>query len=216
MLQDVSSPHYNLQTKDLTLKFITFSFTALFRRCSLRAMPSGSAMKLPSFSYSVSRPYPYKWFTWFVVVGGICATVFFSVLSLAANGYVPDVQYCPDYNKTMAQKRWTQQFPFSIADKVPPVCQSQDITVNTQFLTNNSALPYTLTSVSQRKGNATVTLPSLRYTNNILESCTVAFIEIELESTQQRSAAQMGWVVWGPKAFVSTPFLLLVPRYTRQ
>ena len=44
-------------------------------------------MALPSFTYSLSRPYPYKWFTWVVIIGGICAIAFFSIVNLAANGY---------------------------------------------------------------------------------------------------------------------------------
>jgi hypothetical protein len=39
------------------------------------------------FSYGLSRPYPYRWFTWVVVVGGILAAALFSVLNVAADGY---------------------------------------------------------------------------------------------------------------------------------
>jgi hypothetical protein len=39
------------------------------------------------FSYNLSRPYPYPWFTWVVVIGGVLATALFSVVNLAADGY---------------------------------------------------------------------------------------------------------------------------------
>lgn len=153
-------------------------------------------MALPAFSYSLSRKYPYKWFTWFVILGGICLTVFFSILNLAADGYVLNVEYTFDYNRTVAAKRWTRRFPFALVDKSVANCQSQLIQVNSQFLTNNSALQYTLTGAANAQG----ALPALQYTNNLLENCTVAFIEIDLESTT-RTAAQQGWGPWGPKAF---------------
>jgi hypothetical protein len=38
-------------------------------------------------SYNLTRKYPYPWFTWLVVVGGITATALFTVLNLAADGY---------------------------------------------------------------------------------------------------------------------------------
>lgn len=39
------------------------------------------------FSYTLSRPYPYRWFTYIVWLGGAAALALFSVVSLAANGY---------------------------------------------------------------------------------------------------------------------------------
>lgn len=41
----------------------------------------------PSFGYAVSRPYPYKWFSWVVIVIGYFATVIFSFINIAASGY---------------------------------------------------------------------------------------------------------------------------------
>jgi hypothetical protein len=39
------------------------------------------------FGYNLSRGYPYRWFTWLVVIGGVLATALFSVVNLAADGY---------------------------------------------------------------------------------------------------------------------------------
>jgi len=39
------------------------------------------------FNYNLSRPYPYRWFTWVVLFGGLIATAIFSVVNLAADGY---------------------------------------------------------------------------------------------------------------------------------
>jgi hypothetical protein len=132
-------------------------------------------MQLPSFNYLISRPYPYKWFTWVVLVGGTCATIF-SILNLAANGYVLTTRYTINYNETIHEKRWTSRFPFVWLDKTITTCQAQDIPVNSQLFTNMLSLPYTLTSVWREQGGRTVAPPSLEYKYNILENCTVAFM----------------------------------------
>ena len=160
-------------------------------------------MAIPSFSYSVSRKYPYKWFSWFVIIGGTCAAVFFSAVNVAADGYVLKLEYTFDYNQTVAARRWTQRFPFTLVDRSDANCQAQLIEVNSQFLTNNSALQYTLTGAAHASG----ILPALEYTNNLLENCTVEFIEIDLESSQ-RTASQQGWGPWGPKAFAQLSCLI--------
>jgi hypothetical protein len=162
-------------------------------------------MHLHQFGYAISRPYPFSWFSWMVIVGGISATVIFSILNLAATGYILQVQYTSDYNATMLQKHWTQRFPFSWLDKTPTTCKSQEIPVNSQVLTNKLALPYTLAAVWN---NNSVSLPSLRYTNNILDHCELGYMTLDLES-KQRTASEQGWMPWGTNAFVSNHISLL-------
>ncbi len=158
-------------------------------------------MQLPSFSYSVSRVYPYPWFTWVVIIGGICATIFFSALNLAANGYNLVVQYTTDPNATISQQRWTERFPFSMVERTVASCQSQNLPINSQFFTDKLSLEYTLVGVWQEQGNDIVTLPSLRYINNTLENCYVNIIQVDLKSTQ-RTSEQQAWTSWGPEATV--------------
>ena len=160
-------------------------------------------MTLPSFSYSISRPYPYKWFSWLVIIGSICATVFFSALNLAATGYVLQVQYTTDYNGTVTKRRLTDKFPFSLLDKTSAICQSQDIPIGSQLYTDKLALPYTLIGVWQQDGDKIAPRPSLRYSNNPLKNCTLSYIEIDLEATQ-RAASQRAYTTWGANAKVST------------
>jgi len=156
----------------------------------------------PKFTYPITRENPYTWFSWSVIAGGICVAVFLSAINVAANGYELIVDYKDDYNRTVNQTRRTGRPPFSWFEKALPKCQTRDIPVNTQFFTKNSALPYTLTSVRHRGKTGLIdTLPSLKYTNNVLENCTVRYLQIDLEWAQ-RSAAQQGWVTWGPKARV--------------
>lgn len=41
------------------------------------------------FSYKLERKYPLKWFTWAAALGGLCLTVLFTIINLAANAYEP-------------------------------------------------------------------------------------------------------------------------------
>lgn len=56
-----------------------------------------ASMHESAFSYSLLRPYPYRWFTWTTLIGGLAFTALFSVINLAAVGYETKyfaAQYC--------------------------------------------------------------------------------------------------------------------------
>lgn len=158
-------------------------------------------MYASTFHYAITRPFPYRWFTWVTVIGGVCAIVLFSVINLAANGYNLVNTYTTDFNGTLAQKRWTSTFPFSLVERSTASCQAQDLPVDSQFYTNKLGFSYTLVSVWQERNGIKSILPSLRYSNNTLDNCSISFIGTDLESNQ-RTAEQQGWTGWGPKAFV--------------
>lgn len=44
-------------------------------------------MALSFFTYNVTRPYPFKWFTPLVIIGGCLAFTLFTVLNLITSGY---------------------------------------------------------------------------------------------------------------------------------
>lgn len=151
-----------------------------------------------SFSYSITRPYPYPWFKWVVVIGGVCMTILFSSLNLAAAGYELTVEYTFDPNKTVSQKRWTQNFPFSLVGRATASCQSQELAVNSQLYSDKLSLAYNIADIWQvQNDNQILNLPSLKYTNNPLQNCSISLIEIDLDSYSARTAAQMGWAQWG-------------------
>lgn len=158
-------------------------------------------MALLSFTYPITRPYPFKWFKWVVIVGGICAVALFSTLNFAANGYNLNVSYKSDPNQTVADGLWTQKFPFNFNAKTKPTCQPQNLQVGGQLYTDKLSLVYTLTQVQLLNSGDLVKLPSLQYTNNQLEDCTVSEIQLNLESFD-RTAAQQGSTSWGLDALV--------------
>jgi hypothetical protein len=93
--------------------------------------------------------------------------------------------------------------PRSLTRKLISSCQSVPIAVGDTFVTNNSALTYTLVNVVQ---NAT-TQTSLVYHNNPLENCSVNNIVI-LVDTVNRNAAQMAKLVYGAEISASITCLL--------
>lgn len=155
-----------------------------------------------TFSYHLTRDYPQKWLPWLIYIGGICLLCLFSVINLAANGYTPDVQYSTDPNATLSQKHWTHNTPFEWFDKSSSACQSQTLSVNSQFLTDKLSLLYTVTGIWQSRTPDNITvLPSLRYTNNILENCTVNNIVLNFDA-YKRTAGQQSFLPWTPEASV--------------
>lgn len=151
-----------------------------------------------SFTYSITRPYPYPHFKWVVIIGGLLATILFTVINLAATGYVLRVEYTSNWNKTMEERRWFQRQPILLVANTQTSCQSLDVQIESQFFTNKRNLRYTLDHVWQyeKSGSDIVPLPSLSYTNNAIENCMVDAIRLQLESTS-RTAEQVGWTGWG-------------------
>ena len=150
---------------------------------------------MPEFGYPVSRPYPYRWFSWVVVVGGIIATVLFSLINFAANGYQLEVQYSTNPNATESQDSWTTHWPSSWFTKLSTSCQGQILQVNSQFFTDKQSLPYTVTGVWQNETGLKI-LPSLQYMNHFLQNCTVNEMVFEIESSS-RTANEQDFGAWG-------------------
>ena len=165
----------------------------------------------PSFGYPISRPLPYTWFSWVVVIGGICSIVLFSLINFAANGYELAVVYDANPNSTVAQHLWSEHRPFSWFNKLSPSCQRQNFQVNSQIFTDKLSLPHVITGIFQNETadgkhkNLTV-LPSLQYMNHVLKNCTINQMLFELEKSS-RTANQQTTLKWGIEASVLGPSL---------
>lgn len=147
------------------------------------------------FSYTLARPYPYKWFTPVAVIGTLIFVAVFTVINFASSGYNLTVIYSHNPNRTTSQTLFGQ-WPSLLASKVIPTCQPAIVPVNTQFYTNNTALQYTLTNVRDQDGN---NLPSLIYYNNQLQDCKVLLLQLILDLAG-RTATQFGMSEWGVDA----------------
>jgi hypothetical protein len=153
-------------------------------------------------SYPVTRDYPYKWFKWLVLFGGIFMIVVSSILNFSANGYSLAVKYTTYPNETSAEKSWIQSF--SLDGKKVSSCEPHNLQVNTQYYTDKLSLVYTLSNIWQVQSDGRIrTLPSLPYTYNPLVHCTVPLVVLDLRQSDGRSASEMGWTPWGLDAVVS-------------
>ncbi|KAK8112527.1 hypothetical protein PG984_013053 [Apiospora sp. TS-2023a] len=170
--------------------------------------------QLSFFTYNISRPFPYRWFTPVAVVGGLLLAVGFTLLNFASVGYLLVVETSPDPNATVAANP-LQPFPSYLTSKIQPVCQPITLPVGTQFFTNQTALTYTLTGVWQEGAgdNGPTVSPSLTYHQNPLQNCSVSTIQIDIES-QDRAANQLSFTEWGAKVRTYTTCRISTVRGT--
>ncbi|CAG8977380.1 hypothetical protein HYALB_00007010 [Hymenoscyphus albidus] len=149
-----------------------------------------------TFSYPITRDYPFRWFKWVALVGAILLTALVSILNFANNGYTMDILYTTELNENVSRRLWTQKM-IRTDDKTFPTCNSQNLPVNTQYYTNKLGLAYNIANFWQVLPNGkNLTLPSLKYSNNLIENCTIPLIQLDFTSFD-RSAAQLGWRGWG-------------------
>lgn len=152
------------------------------------------------FTYAITRPYPFSWFTPVVLTGLLGFSILFSLVNFVATGSTLISEVSGDPNVTTAENKWFEQWPSFLTSKSQSACQTFNLPVNSEFSTNQSALTYILTKVWQPVTdlrNITRTYaPSLAYYNNVLENCTIRSIEIDLEA-MDRSANQIAYAEWG-------------------
>lgn len=143
------------------------------------------------FSYNLSRPYPFKWFTPVVLIGGVLITVAVSFLSIGTSGYQLISVSSSDPNATEAGKTWFGQGLGSIIGSMQPSCAPTTIPLDTVLYTNNTALQYTLKGVSTiDASDGRAAQGSLVYHNNALHNCTVTSVQIVFEGLE-RSAVNI-------------------------
>lgn len=152
------------------------------------------------FSYNITKPYPYKWFTPVVLVSLVAFTVLFSFVNFVSNGFTLINESSGNPNSTASESHWFQHWPSFLTGKFQSTCEPFNLQVNSELFTNQTALTYTVTDIWQpalNPQNVTNTYaPSLPYYNNVLEDCSVWSIEMDLEALD-RSANQIAYAEWG-------------------
>ncbi|CAH0056296.1 unnamed protein product [Clonostachys solani] len=148
------------------------------------------------YSYSLTRHYPYRWFTPVLVVGGIIAIIAFSLLNVAAQGYELTPRSSVNPNETSSERDWLSNWPTFLVG-ARPSCEDTVIPLQAQIYTNKSAIPYTIESVWKIAGyQQTENLGSLVYHNQPLQQCNVSSITSDFD-IQARSASQMAMLPVG-------------------
>ncbi|CVK92113.1 uncharacterized protein FPRN_09761 [Fusarium proliferatum] len=152
------------------------------------------------FSYNLSRPYPYVWFTPVVLVGGLIATALIAFLSVATQGYETISKATSNPNTTSENRNPFSDWPSFLTANTRSLCSTTTIPIGTEFYTNNTALKYTVTKIwrGDNPKEPDALLGSLPYLNNPFQSCAVNGITIEFEGID-RSASQIALQQWGAK-----------------
>lgn len=130
------------------------------------------------------------------IVGGVCLLVLLSIMNFANNSYVLVIQDTSDPNATVSET-WFKHWPSYLTRSAQPICQPQDFPINTRFFTNQTALQYTIMSISNSNHSKVLASPSLSYFNNVLEDCKVTKIQMDFDGTLDQPYVQYQNVSWG-------------------
>lgn len=148
------------------------------------------------FSYSLTKPYPYRWFTPVTLVGGVVALVLVSFLNVATSGY--ELKPISTTNRTavLSGKVWFKNWPDWLVS-TRASCEVAELSLQTGLYTNNTAFFYNLIAAwtyspaTSTRDEDKVNLGSLLYEQNPLESCNISTIKIQVESAEGRPAGSV-------------------------
>lgn len=144
-----------------------------------------------SFSYSVTRQYPYRWFMPVAVVGGIVLAVLFSAVNYFFNAFNM-VTLATDDPDSLITRFQLENVPEIFRSKIKPRCQDTVIPFGSNIYTNQTALSYQLLSVNDQES------PALTYHNQPLGGCSAEKVIIDFQNNAGRQAAlvsRSGWDV---------------------
>lgn len=153
------------------------------------------------FSYNITRPYPYKWFTPVTIVAFCLLTILISYLNYATIAFDPEVVNSADYNGTTGDRSYLHGLPKLLASKNEPTCQPATLPLNGLVFTNHSFFKYEIIGIKREQSSDNddmALMPALTYSNNVLEDCQIASIQLEA-SSQDRTTLQMVTQLWGMK-----------------
>ncbi|EYB28029.1 hypothetical protein FG05_35255 [Fusarium graminearum] len=149
------------------------------------------------YSYHLTRHYPYRWFSLIALVGGIIATVTFSLLNVASQGYIQYTQSTTNPNETLSQRDWLTNWPsFLVGTQV--TCESSLFALQSQVYTNKTALPFRVQRVCKGDRNGQTTeMGMLEYFNQSLQQCNITRIHTDLDIRTTRSPIQLSMMPVG-------------------
>ncbi|KAG2167876.1 hypothetical protein JADG_007615 [Aureobasidium aubasidani] len=161
----------------------------------MRMPPFMNKVSVPAFSYSVTREYPYKWFTPVAVVGGILLTVLFSAINYYSTAYTMVSKTTTD-RESFLSRRWPRYIPEIFTSKIQPLCEPSVIPVHSYFHTNQSGFTYELYKVDRADVSTTAFTAALSYTGGPIEECAVEELSIRFETSNSRSPVLMSISDW--------------------
>lgn len=138
-------------------------------------------LSTPSFSYAITRPVPWRFYTPAITVTGLVLVVLLSFLNYAVNGFYLDVYQISNPNATQLEA-WPHGGLLSSFAKAKGNCQPKNLEANTRFYTNNYGFSYLIIGIHSVQGNETSVASSITYLNNPLGNCTLQNMTTEFDS----------------------------------
>ncbi|KAF5024851.1 hypothetical protein F66182_3090 [Fusarium sp. NRRL 66182] len=155
-------------------------------------------MYLSWFSYPITRPYPFRWFTPVTILGGLVFLVLFTLINLASSGFYLKPIFTDNPNSTLsAKERWFMRAPIDWDNNLKIQCQPNLLSVGDRFLTTNSGFQYSIESISQsiNESEPPTSLNSVPYLRNVLQDCNLTEVVVVLRKTDSRVGPGW-WVSW--------------------
>jgi hypothetical protein len=163
-----------------------------------------------NLEYAITRPYPFRFYTVFVIIIFLIATVLLSLFNTIVAGYDLTVSYSTNPNGTIAHKMWYDKPVFKGIKKLSSSCEPKEIAVQQRFNTNKNGFIYSLNNVINMQDS--LPAPSMLYLNNSLEDCSINYIKIEMAKHAGRTAQQVAWTRWGPQLLAAVSCSIKNPQ----
>ncbi|EWZ01338.1 hypothetical protein FOYG_00988 [Fusarium oxysporum NRRL 32931] len=150
------------------------------------------------FSYPITRPFPFRWFTPVAIVGGLILMVLFTIINLASSAFYLKPIFTDDPNGTTTQSvRWFMKAPLNWDNNMKVQCQPKILSVGDRVFSTNLGFQYSVKALTSSDDDSDFreTYPSIAYLNNTLEDCYLTRVDINLRKSDAR-ASNSWWLSW--------------------
>ncbi|TXC07955.1 hypothetical protein FocTR4_00003399 [Fusarium oxysporum f. sp. cubense] len=150
------------------------------------------------FSYPITRPFPFRWFTPVAIVGGLILMVLFTIINLASSAFYLKPIFTDDPNGTTTQSvRWFMKAPLNWDNNMKVKCQPKILSVGDRVFSTNLGFQYSVKALTSSDDDSGFrkTYPSIAYLNNTLEDCYLTRVDINLRKSDAR-ASNSWWLSW--------------------
>lgn len=155
-------------------------------------------MHLRPFSYPVTKPYPFRWFTPLVIIGGLVLVVLFSLWTYPPNAYEMQSQTSLHPRETEKYKPPPPRLSWWYGDDLKAKCQPYELLVGSRFFTVNRGFLYTVDRVYRYDPQANINITveeSVSYLGDTLENCRPIKIIIGLGKDDSAEPPTF-WISW--------------------
>ncbi|EXK44702.1 hypothetical protein FOXG_03852 [Fusarium oxysporum f. sp. lycopersici 4287] len=150
------------------------------------------------FSYPITRPFPFRWFTPVAIVGGLILMVLFTIINLASSAFYLKPIFTDDPNGTTTKSvRWFMKAPLNWDNNMKVKCQPKILSVGDRVFSTNLGFQYSVKALTSSDDDSGFrkTYPSIAYLNNTLEDCYLTRVDINLRKSDAR-ASNSWWLSW--------------------